>query len=140
MANLTRWKRQLKTSLLVHSVWGEVLAPGGIEDSCRQAKHVWRESFWSPPLTVVTFLLQVLDGAKTLRATVALLLAQLAARQDAELPSPDPTAYCQARQRLPGEVFAGLLTQTCERMKALPGTAQTWLGRRVWITDAIYTI
>lgn len=135
MANLTRWKRQLNNSLLVNSALCEALAPAGIEDSCRQAGHAWRESFWSPSMTVVTFLLQVIDGAKTLRAAVAVLLAQLVARGDTELPSPDPAAYCQARQRLPGEVFAAMLTQTAEQMKVLPQTEQTWLGHHVWITD-----
>jgi hypothetical protein len=77
----------------------------------------------------------VLDGAKTLRAAVATLLTQLASRGDTELPSADPTAYCQARQRLPGEVFADLLSQIGSRMKALPRAEQTWLGRRVWVTD-----
>lgn len=135
MANLTRWKRQLKSSLLVNSAFCDMLSPMTIEESCRQAGHAWRDSFWSPSLTVITFLFQVLDGAKTLRAAVALLLAQLAARGDTDLPSADPTAYCQARQRLPGEVFAGLLTHVSNQMKALPQTEQTWLGRRVWITD-----
>lgn len=135
MADLIRWKRQLKSSLLVHSALCEALAPGEIEDSCRQANHVWRESFWSPSLTVITFLLQVLDGAKTLRAAVAVLLTQMAARGDTELPSPDPAAYCQARRRLPGDVFAMMLERTAARMKALPATDQTWLGHRVWITD-----
>jgi hypothetical protein len=135
MANLIRWKRQLKSSLLVNSALCEALAPAGIEDSCRQARHVWRESFWSPSLTVITFLLQVLDGAKTLRAAVAVLLTQMVARGDTELPSPDPAAYCQARRRLPGEVFATMLTQTAAQMKALPQTDQTWLNHRVWITD-----
>lgn len=135
MANLTRWKRQLKSSLLVDSAFSETLSPATIEDSCRRAGHTWRRSFWSPSVTVATFLLQVIDGAKTLRAAVAVLLAQLAARGDTELPSPDPAAYCQARQRVPGEVFTGMLTQTAEQMKALPRTEQTWLGHRVWITD-----
>ena len=135
MVNLTRWRRQLKSSVLVNSAICEALAPQGIEAACRQAGYHWRTSFWSPTMTVVTFLLQVADGAKTLRAAVAGLLAQLAARGDSELPSADPTAYCQARRRLPGEVFAQLLTRVSERMKALPRTDQTWLGRRVWITD-----
>lgn len=135
MAHLTHWKRQLNRSLLVNSVLCEVLSPTRIEDSCRQAGHVWRESFWSPTVTVVAFLLQVLDGAKTLRSTVAILLAQLAARGDTHLPSADPAAYCQARRRLPGDVFTELLSQTCDRMKGLPQTAQTWLGRNVWIVD-----
>jgi len=106
MVNLTRWRRQLKSGLLVHSAICDALAPEAIEDACRRAKHTWRRSFWSPTMTVVTFLLQVVDGATTLRAAVATLLVQLAARGDTELPSADPTAYCQARRRLPGVVFA----------------------------------
>lgn len=135
MVNLTRWKRQLKSCLLVNSAFAEALCPAAIEESCRQAGHAWRESFWSPPMTLVAFLLQVIDGAKTLRAAVAVLLAQLVARGDTELPSPDPAAYCQARRRLPGAVFAGILTHTANQMKALPRSEQTWLGHRVWITD-----
>lgn len=135
MADLIRWKRQLKSSLLVNSAVCDAFAPAAIEGACREAGYVWRDSFWSPTLTLITFLLQVLDGAKTLRAAVATLLVQLAARGDTELPSPDPSAYCQARQRLPGEVFAGMLTYVADRMKALPRTGQRWLGHRVWITD-----
>ena len=135
MVNLTRWKRQLKSSVLVNSAISEALAPGGLEDSCRQAGHIWRQSFWSPTLTMVTFLLQVVDAAKTLRAAVATLLAQMAARGDRELPSADPSAYCQARQRLPGEVFAQWLTRVAQGMKALPRLNQNWLSRRVWTVD-----
>jgi len=66
---------------------------------------------------------------------VADLLAQLAALGRRHLPSPDPTAYCQARQRLPVEVLVGLLGNVVEQMKALPQSTLTWLGRRVWIAD-----
>jgi len=135
MANLIRWQHELKSSLLVNATLCDALAPEGLEASCRQAGHTWRESFWSPTLTVVTFLLQVLDGAKTLRAAVATLLVHLAARGDHALPSADPSAYCQARQRLPGQVFAQWLTQVAQRMKALPQRDQHWRGRRVWIVD-----
>ncbi len=38
MANLTRWKRQLKSSLLVNSALCETLAPAAIEDSYRRAQ------------------------------------------------------------------------------------------------------
>ncbi len=134
-SHLIRWKRELKSSLLVNSALIDALAPAAVEDACHRAGHVWRESFWSPTVTLITFLLQVLDGAKTLRAAVAVLLVQLTARGDTELPSCDPTAYCQARQRLPSEVFAGLLIHVADQMKALPQKAQTWLGHRVWITD-----
>jgi hypothetical protein len=65
MANLTRWKRQLNRSLLVNSTLCEALGPAGIEDSCRQAKHVWRESFWSPTLYVRRSRTVALGGRKT---------------------------------------------------------------------------
>jgi hypothetical protein len=135
MANLTRWKRQLKSSLLVNSIFCEVLAPAVIEDACRQAGHVWRESFWSPTITLFTFLLQVLSAEKTLRAAVTSLLTQLLASGEMDLPSADPTAYCQARQRLPAKLFAGLLGRVTDRMQQLPVTQQTWRGHRVWVND-----
>jgi hypothetical protein len=135
MADLSRWKRELKAGLLVNSALCEALAPAVVESACRKAGHLWRQSFWSPTLTMITFLLQVIDGAKTLRAAVATLLAQMAARGDTDLPSADPAAYCQARRRLPGEVFAALLTHVSDQMKSLLGSGGTWLGHRVWITD-----
>jgi len=134
MAYLTHWKGQLKSDLLVNSAVCDAMSPAAIEACCREAGHAWRDTFWSPSTTLVTFLLQVLDGAKTLRAAVATLLAQLAARGD-DLPSGDPSAYCQARRRLPGELFTGLLAQVAGRMRALPRADQTWRGHRVWITD-----
>jgi len=135
MADLTHWKADLKRSLLVNSVLGRALSPTAIEGACRTLGHTWRDSFWSPTTTLLTFLLQILSAEKTLRAGVADLLAQLADQGREDLPSADPTAYCQARRRLPGEVLVGVLGYIVEQMKALPSTAGTWLGRRAWIID-----
>jgi hypothetical protein len=135
MAHLTHWRSQLKRSLLVNSVIGQVLSPRAIEAACRAVGHAWRETFWTPTTTVLAFLLQVLSAEKTLRAAVADLLAQLAAQGREDLPSPDPTAYCQARQRLPGPVLVGMLSHLVEQMKDLPRGTRTWLGRQVWIGD-----
>ena len=49
-----------------------VIAPAVIEGFARAAGHRWRRSYWSPYVTFLTFLLQVMDGAKTLRSAVAL--------------------------------------------------------------------
>jgi hypothetical protein len=135
MADLTRWRSQLKRSVLVNSALGQALSPEAIEGTCQTLGHTWRDSFWSPTTTLLTFLLQILSAEKTLRAGVADLLAQLADQGREDLPSPDPAAYCQARQRLPGRVLLAMLNFIVEQMKALPSAAGTWLGRRVWLVD-----
>jgi hypothetical protein len=84
---------------------------------------------------VLTFLLQVLDGSKTLRAAVGLLLGQRVASGQTDLPGGDPTAYCQARKRLPGAVLEALSRETAQRMRGLVSPQTGWLGRRVWIVD-----
>ena len=135
MADLKRWKRNLKETLLVHSLLATTLSPEAIEAACRRFGHAWRETFWNPATTLLTFLLQVLSSEKTLRAAVADLLAQLAALGRQGLPSGDPTAYCQARQRLPIEVHIAMLGHVVEQIKPLPGAVHTWLGRRIWLVD-----
>lgn len=135
MADLTPWRRKLKSALLVNSILAQALSPKAIEAACRASGHEWRDTFWNPTTTLVAFLFQVLSAEKTLRAAVADLLAQLTALGRRHLPSPDPTAYCQARQRLPAEILVGLLGSVVEQMKGLPQSALTWLGHRVWIAD-----
>ncbi len=109
MANITPWNRHVNRNLIDHPEVAGALSTELVEGFARQAGYGWRRSFWSPATTVVTFLLQVLDGAQTLRAAVAVLLTHLAMRGDGALPSCDPSAYCQARRRLPFEVLTRLL-------------------------------
>lgn len=135
MGSITHWKRQVNQHLLDNLLVSETLATDAIEQQCHQHGHRWRQSFWSPAITLTTFLLQVLDGAKTLRSALALLLTQLAARGESELPSPDPSAYCQARQRLPARVITGLMRNVAERLRTLVDRESGWLGRRVLVID-----
>ena len=135
MASIAHWKRQINTNLLNDPVIAEALAPEPIEEHCREMGYKWRDSAWSPSLTILTFLLQVLNPSKTLRAAVAELLTQLAAKGEIDLPSGDPSAYCQARKRLPGEATTRVLHMLAERMRELPSKATKWLGRQVWIFD-----
>lgn len=135
MAHLTHWRRQLKSDLVGHSVIDQVLLPAVVEDECRRSGHSWRSSFWSPTTTLVTFLLQVLSAEKTLRAAVAALLAQLAARGEKALPSVDASAYCQARIRLPMRAIAGMADRVADPVRRLVDAQSGWLGHRVWVID-----
>jgi hypothetical protein len=149
--------RRVNSSVLDDPAVRGVIAPAAIERFARAAGHRWRKSYWSPYVTFITFLLQVMDGAKTLRSAVALrhihtlagggnrsagsLERRLAPRMPADrprddrLPSPDPSAYCQARKRLPFEVIRQALRALAERLWDRVEDAATWCGRRVWIVD-----
>jgi hypothetical protein len=153
MASITHWRRRINGNLLGDPVVAEALTPHLVEQYCREAGHRWRDSFWSPHVTLLTFLLQVLDPNKTLRSAVANLLTQLKLAGQSNLPSPDPSAYCQARQRLPGEAITRLMHLLAERVAALvrsspaapahtdhaasasTASGSRWLGRRVLVVD-----
>jgi hypothetical protein len=106
-----------------------------IEKLCRQAGHRWRDTCWSPARTLITFVLQVLSAEKTLRAGVASLLTQLQGHGQEKLPSADPTAYCQARKRLPGTVITKLMVMLTEQLRELADQENSWLGHRVFMID-----
>lgn len=135
MASIAHWRRHVNQNLLIDPCLSEVLAPAAIEGHCRNAGHCWRESFWSPAVTLVTFLLQVLSAEKTLRSAVAALLAQQAARGRQDGPSGDPAAYCQARRRFPEKALWAITRNVADRVRGLVRGDDTWLGRRVWVLD-----
>lgn len=107
---------------------------GEIDRACRDAGHVWRERFWTPMRTLWAFLLQVLhDGS--CREAVALVLAEAAAA-DGLLPrSADPSAYGQARKRLPLEVLRAGVRAVGRRLREEVSSSMTWCGRRIWLVD-----
>jgi hypothetical protein len=96
MADLTPWRRKLKSALLFNSILTQALSLEAIEAACRALGHEWRDTFWNPTTTLVTFLFQVLSAEKTLRAAVADLLAQLAASPMAEIDGHQQRGTCSA--------------------------------------------
>lgn len=135
MANITHWKRHVNEHLLVDPLLSKALSAENIEAHCRSAGYHWRTSFWSPSMTLLTFVIQVLGAEKTLRAAVVAMITRLAAQGRRDLPSQDPTAYCQARQRLPGGVVAALLASTADQIQKMIPDEHRWLGHRVRIVD-----
>ena len=135
MDSIARWKPQFKSALAASPSARGILSAERVLAHCRDAGHRWRDSFWSPSVTLLAFLLQVLDAAKTVRAAVADLIGELAAGGFVgELPSSDPSAFAQARRRVPEAVFAAVLREVTERVRALGG-GNLWRGRRVILVD-----
>jgi hypothetical protein len=96
---------------------------------CRAAGARWRERTLTPVTTIYVFLLQVLHGN-----TAMTDLPRLSGTVFT------PSAYCQARQRLPVAALRRLLHETgrpraVDRNASGEPTAGRWRGHRTWGVD-----
>jgi Transposase DDE domain len=124
--------------LLKNDLWGRLaeledcLSP---EDILAGADgYCWRDRIWNPVLTFWTFLVQVLHPGSPCREAVALVLADQAVQSRRRI-SPDASAYCQARQRVPLSIFATALHKVGRRLQAKVQGQYLWHGRRVRLVD-----
>ena len=83
------------------------LSEQAIEAACRRAGHRWRDRLLGPATTIYLFLLQVLHGN-----TACSHVVHFGGRAFSD------SAYCQARKRLPLDVFHRLLEATAETLRS----------------------
>ena len=95
-----------------------------------QAAH----SFWTPALTLWTFLSQVLDGNKSCRAAVGRAVVALALARPLE--DLDTGNYCRARAKLPAGVLRHLTLQVAQALEDGADAAWRWHGKQVHLVDA----
>jgi hypothetical protein len=115
MARITEYRERLKRDWSGHlaqltDYWSaqDILAAA-------QGYH-WRDRIWNPVWTFWTFLVQVLHAGSSCREAVALVLAEQASQSPREI-SPDASAYCQARQRIPSSIFVTALMSFDEQLR-----------------------
>lgn len=106
----------------------DILSAAAAED------YHWRDRIWNPVFTFWTFLVQVLHTGCACREAVAHVLAEQTARSSRRI-SPDASAYCQARQRVPEPVFAAALEQVGQGLQNQAKEVHLWHGRRVRVVD-----
>jgi hypothetical protein len=108
------------------------LGRGAIEQVCAELGHAWRDRELDPATTVALFVQQVLHGNLPCSEVRHLAAAGVAPGKVFT-----PSAYCQARGRLPLGVVQGLLTRVCDAaMVATRESNHLWLGRhRVFHVD-----
>lgn len=113
-----------------------------IDDACRAVGHRWRDCYWRPAVVVVTFLRQVLHGCSCRQAVASTVMDSLAG--DAGVGpagdgwvSGDPSAYSQARQKLPASVLRELNRRLINGLQCDDDghNARRWRGRRVRVVD-----
>jgi hypothetical protein len=109
----------------------ELLTDDEIEVVCRQLGHAWRARLLPPAVTVRSMVWRGLHPDKS----IANLLADLAAAQDIPDAGPTDAAWCQARSRLPQELWPRLLQDSARRLVALADDRQRYQGRPLYVVD-----
>jgi hypothetical protein len=105
-----------------------------IHNTLRQVGGFFRQRLYTPAVTLWTFLSQLLDADHSCRQAVARLLAWRTAQG---LPpcSPENSAYCKARARLPEALLARLTRDTGQQVLDRAQDAWLWKGRSVQVVD-----
>lgn len=94
-------------------------------------------SFWTPALTLWTFLSQVLHGIKSCRAAVARAFVAMAlTRPPADL---DTGNYCRARAKLPTALLQQLTLQVGDSLEEAAPTSWLWHGKKALLVDGFTT-
>jgi hypothetical protein len=136
MASMAQGRDVLKGQWLQRMEFlNQYLKPQDLTEAATAAGYHWRERIWPPVLTLLTFLVQVLHPGWPCRAAVAQMLAEHAAAGQPLKASPDPSAYCQARKRVPLSVYTHALRTVGQALQDKVGDGYRWCGRRVWIVD-----
>ena len=144
MARIAHFRDSLKNDFFKHlQTLRDLLSAKDIVAAAIEAQYPWRDRVWNPVMTIWTFLVQVLHPDAPCREAVAAVLAEEAAEHGGSEAktgsgsriSPDPSAYCQARQRVPLAVFKAAFSKVGHRLQEKVQDSYRWCGRRIWIAD-----
>jgi hypothetical protein len=104
--------------------WTQELNEASLEQTCRDQGMNWNQTLLNPIMTIKIFFLQILHGNTAM--THLRILTKL---------SFSASAYCQARMKIPLQIFQSLLAQTAAQMQDDLSDAQRWLGHRLFLVD-----
>src|SRR5438034_3869850 len=102
-----------------------VIRPAVVKQLCAELHHDWRERELDPAVTLALFVQQIIHGNAPCTEVRHLAGGSFTA-----------SAWCQARARLPLEVYQAMLTRVCDA--ALPRTRESshlWHGHRTFHVD-----
>ena len=136
MSMMTNCRQVLKDEFFERvEFFNQFLSAQDIFNAAADANYHWRNRIWTPLQTLWAFLVQVLNVACSCREAVAHVLAGQAASGQQIAASPDPSAYCQGRQRLPISLFKSAVRCVGQRLEEKVSSAYLWCNRRIWVVD-----
>jgi len=112
----------------------DLLCPQRVQRVIEQEGGLVRDCFWSPLVTIYTFLSQVLDKDHSCRQAVARQLAWFVAHRHKAC-SPDTGPYCKARRRLPEPVPMQLAREVGRELHQQTPADALLGGRPIKIVD-----
>ena len=115
--------------------FSDILSTDLIEQALTALKVGWVDCVYTPLVTLYVFLGQVLSADHSCRAAVARLVAHRVARKERAC-SPETSAYCQARKRLPEKFFSQIAKQTGQQLDTNAKSHWLWKNRQVYILMA----
>jgi hypothetical protein len=119
VASVTAVLKRLKTE------WATQLQLEAIIAACEEAGYTsWRDRGLTPVTTIQLFLLQILHGNTACSHLPHLSGIRFSA-----------SAYCQARAKLPLDLFALLLTCLCTSVQPHVSEEGCWHGHRTFVVD-----
>ena len=104
--------------------WTTQLEPEAILAICHDLGYQWRERCLDPVTTLHLFFVQVANGNTACHHLRHLTKIEVSA-----------SAYCQARTRLPLEVFKRLVSRVGDQLQGAPLAEQSWHGHRCFWVD-----
>lgn len=116
--------------------FADVLTAADIEQAFADEQVAFGQtthSFWTPALTLWTFLSQVLEGIKSCRAAVKRAFAAMLLAGDVH--SCDTGNYCRARAKLATGVLQRLTKQVAQRLEDQAPATWRWKIRPVTLVD-----
>ena len=114
--------------------WQELLPASRLEEILKEESVSYRNSVYTPMVTLWAMVSQVFDPDKSLSNAVKRIISWLAVA-GAECPSQDTGAYSKARQRLPEAVLQRLVPEVAESLEQSVPLTEQWCGRRVRVCD-----
>jgi hypothetical protein len=112
----------------------DVLSEEIVSQTLTAITACWLDRIYSPLVTLWVFLGQVLSADHSCRAAVARLIAHRLAQGQRPCSS-ETGAYCQARKRLPEELFSETARQTGRALDTKSSPHWLWKERRVYVYD-----
>jgi len=109
----------------------DLLSDDEIELVCRKLGHSWRNRIFTPAVTVRSMVHRALNPDKSIRA----VLTDLAVVDDRLKQTPADASWCEARSRLPEELWPELLLHSVKRLEQLTSGRFLYRRRPVFLID-----
>lgn len=110
----------------------DILSTASLSKHLSPVKH--RDRIFTPELTLFGFLSQAISPDSSCQASVSQIISYLI-NEGAAPPSPNTSAYCKARARLPESVLSGLTRESGKQLEEQADSEWLWRGRHVKLTD-----